>query len=310
MITPAEIMEVETPTDSFPPVAPGGFWLESWRRLSTNRLGLACGLFVIFVAILGLAAPLLTHASATTTDLSHTFAGPSSRHLLGTDELGRDVLARLLYGTRVSLGVGALAVILSLTIGTTVGLVAAYYGGWVDEVLMRIVDMLLAIPPVFLFILLGILFQPGVVTLAGIIAFVFWGPMSRLVRSEALSVKHRDYVLAARLIGAGDIRVLIKHVLPNVLPIIVISSSLALAQVILAEAALDFLGLGIHPPTPSWGNMLANAQYDFSTAPMLVVYPGLVIFLVVLATTLFGNAVRDAFDPRLTRRTTGAGLSS
>jgi peptide/nickel transport system permease protein len=280
----------------------GGYWLESWRRLSKNRLGLGCGIFVLVVAILGIAAPLITHASPSTTDLSNTFGGSSAHHLLGTDELGRDVLARLLYGTRVSLGVAALTVLMSLTVGSAAGLIAAFYGGWVDGVLMRLVDILLAIPTIFLFILLGILFRPGVLTLAGIIAFVFWGPLARLVRSEALSIKERDYILAARLIGANDLRLLIKHMLPNVLPIIVISSTLVMAQVILAEAGLDFLGLGIHPPTASWGNMLANAQSYFFTAPMLVVYPGLAIFVVVLATTLFGNAVRDAVDPRLSRR--------
>jgi len=302
MIDSSEVLEVQ-PTgtvDTFPEHS--GFWLASWKRLASNRLALACGVFVIVLAIMGIAAPLISSKNPTTSDLSHVFNGSSTHHLLGTDDLGRDVFTRLLYGTRISLGVGVLAVAFAMAFGTAVGLVAAFYGKWVDEVLMRIVDMLLAIPPVFLFILLGILFRPDMVTLAAIIAFVFWGPMARLVRSEALSVKTRDYVLAARLIGAGDIRLLLRHILPNVLPIVVISSSLALAQVILAEAALDFLGLGIRPPTPSWGNMLANAQYYFSSSPMLVVYPGLAIFLTVLATTLFGNAVRDAFDPRLRSR--------
>jgi peptide/nickel transport system permease protein len=301
MITPVELHEVERER-ALEPLATNSYWLESFWRLASNRVGLACGLLILLFAAMGAAAPLLTHLSPTQTNLSDTFAHPGWKHLLGTDDLGRDVLSRLLYGTRVSLGVGLLAVAMSLTVGTAVGLAAAFYGGWVDEVLMRLVDMLLAIPPIFLFILLGILFQPGVLTLAAIIAFVFWGSMSRLVRSEALSVKQRDYVLAARLIGASDLRLLVFHLLPNVLPIIVISAALAMAQVILAEAALDFIGLGIHPPTPSWGNMLANAQYYFSAAPLLVVYPGVVIFAAVLAANLFGNAVRDAFDPRIRHR--------
>lgn len=305
MMTTTDLVDVEAAVPQAYIQIRGGFWMEALRRLSANRLGLGCGLFIVLIAILGLAAPLITHVNPEAIDLSHPLAGPSSNHLLGTDELGRDVFARLLYGTRVSLGVGALTVSMALTVGTTVGLVAAYYGGWVDNVLMRLVDMLLAIPTIFLFILLGILFRPGVVALSAIIAFIFWGPLARLVRSEALSIKHRDYVLAARLIGAGDIRLMIKHVLPNVLPIIIISSTLALAQVILTEASLDFLGLGIQPPVPSWGNMLANAQTYFSTAPTLVVFPGITIFLVVLATTLFGNAIRDAFDPRLTNRGSG-----
>jgi peptide/nickel transport system permease protein len=279
-----------------------GFWRASLRRLAANRLAVVCGALILVIAVLGIAAPLITDHDPNQANLSNTFAGPGGEHLLGTDDLGRDVLTRLLYGTRISLGVGLLAVVMALTIGTTVGLVAAYYGGWVDEVLMRIVDMILAIPPVFLFILLGILVDPNVVTLAAIIAFVFWAPMSRLVRSEALSVKERDYVLAARTIGVSDFRMLRRHILPNVLPIVIVAASLAMAEVILVEAALDFLGLGIHPPTPSWGNMLTNAQNYFGPAPLLVIFPGVVIFVAVLAANLFGNAVRDAFDPRLRHR--------
>jgi peptide/nickel transport system permease protein len=298
MSAPVEMLAVEHQAPA-PPSIGGGFWRASLRRLAGNRLGMLCGLVIVVIAILGIAAPLLTSMDPGKTNLANTFAAPGGDHPLGTDDVGRDVFARLLYGTRVSLGVGLLAVVMALTVGTAVGLLAAYYGGWVDEVLMRFVDMLLAIPPVFLFILLGILIEPGVITLAGIIAFVFWAPMSRLVRSEALSIKERDYVLAARLIGASDVRLLMRHILPNVMPIIIVAASLAMAEVMLVEAALDFLGLGIHPPTSSWGNMLTNAQNYFGPAPLLVIFPGAVIFIAVLSANLFGNAVRDAFDPRL-----------
>jgi peptide/nickel transport system permease protein len=301
MSAPVEMLALEHQAPAAPVVG-GGFWRASLRRLRANRLGMACGLVIVLIALAGIAAPLLTDMDPGRSDLSKTFLPPGGEHLLGTDDLGRDVFARLLYGTRISLGVALLAVVMALTVGTSVGLLAAFYGGWVDEVLMRFVDMLLAIPPVFLFILLGILIEPGVVTLAAIIAFVFWAPMSRLVRSEALSIKERDYVLAARLLGANDLRLLARHILPNVLPIIIVSASLAMAEVMLVEAALDFLGLGIHPPTPSWGNMLTNAQNYFGPAPLLVIIPGAVIFVAVLAANLFGNAVRDAFDPRLRHR--------
>lgn len=301
MSAPVEMIALEQEAPPAP-VMGGGFWRASLRRLAANRLGVLCGLVIVVIALLGICAPLLTDMDPNKTDLANTFATPGGAHLLGTDDLGRDVFARLLYGTRVSLGVALLSVLIALTVGTTVGLVAAYYGRWVDEVLMRVVDMLLAIPPVFLFILIAILIQPGVVTLAAIIAFVFWAPMSRLVRSEALSIKERDYVLAARLIGASDRRLLVRHILPNVLPIVIVAASLAMAEVMLVEAALDFLGLGIHPPTASWGNMLTNAQNYFGPAPFLVIVPGAVIFVAVLAANLFGNAVRDAFDPRLRNR--------
>jgi peptide/nickel transport system permease protein len=301
MSAPVEMLTLEQEAPAAPVVG-GGFWRASLRRLRANRLGMFCGLVIVLIALAGICAPLLTDMDPNRSDLAKTFLPPGGEHLLGTDDLGRDVFARLLYGTRISLGVALLAVVMALTVGTTVGLLAAFYGRWVDEGLMRFVDMLLAIPPVFLFILLGILIEPGVVTLAGIIAFVFWAPMSRMVRSEALSIKERDYVLAARLLGANDLRLLARHILPNVLPIIIVSASLAMAEVMLVEAALDFLGLGIHPPTPSWGNMLTNAQNYFGPAPLLVIIPGAVIFVAVLAANLFGNAVRDAFDPRLRHR--------
>jgi peptide/nickel transport system permease protein len=164
---------------------------------------------------------------------------------------------------------------------------------------MRFVDMLLAIPPIFLFILLAILLRPSPLTLAGIIAFVGWTGVSRLVRAETLSVKGREFVLAAVSTGASDIRVLTHHILPNVIPIMIVAASLAMGQVILAEAALDFLGLGVSPPTSTWGNMLTQANRYLSSAPWLVVFPGLAIFVSVLASNLLGNALRDALDPRI-----------
>jgi peptide/nickel transport system permease protein len=164
---------------------------------------------------------------------------------------------------------------------------------------MRFVDMVLAIPSIFLFILMSILFRPNALTLSVIIASVGWGTVARLVRGEVLSVKNRDFVLASRSIGAGDARLILRHLLPNVLPVMIVAASLGVGAVILVEAALDFLGLGIHPPTPSWGNMLSGAQTYYHHSAYLVVFPGLMIFLTVLAANIFGNAVRDAFDPRL-----------
>ena len=199
----------------------------------------------------------------------------------------------------MTLGVASLTVVLSLTLGTTVGLLAGYYGRWLDDLLMRIVDVFLAIPAIFLFILMSILFRPNAFTLAAIIASVGWGGVARLVRGEVLSVKQRDFILATRSVGAKDLRLIVRHLLPNVLPILIVAASLGVGQIILIEAALDFLGLGIQPPTPSWGNMLTNAESYFFHSGWLVVFPGVTIFITVLASNLFGNAVRDAFDPRL-----------
>jgi len=180
-----------------------------------------------------------------------------------------------------------------------VALAAGYYGGLLDDVLMRVVDVVLAIPAVFLYILMAILFRPTAVTLSIIIASVGWASLARLVRSEVLSLRTRDYMLATRSLGAGDLRLILRHLLPNALPLMIVAASLGLAQVVLIEAALDFLGLGIQPPTASWGNMLSNAQVYFVHSTWLVVLPGTCIFITVLAANLFGNAIRDAFDPRL-----------
>jgi len=285
------------------PVPSLGYWRESWRRLHANRVGLASGLVILLLALLALAAPLLSahvlHQDPLSQDLRATFQGPGSAHWLGTDNLGRDLLARLLYGSRVSLSVGFLSVAIATSIGAAAGIAAGYYGGVADDVLMRMVDILLAIPGLYLLILVTAVVSVNTVTLACLIAFIGWGPLARLVRGEVLSVRSRDFVLATRSIGAGDLRIMLRHVLPNVLHVMIVAASLGVGSVILLEAALDFIGLGVAPPTPTWGNMLSSAQTFFTHSVWLVVLPGAMIFLSVLATNLVGNAVRDAFDPRL-----------
>lgn len=264
---------------------------------------MACGLLIMVLAAIALAAPVIstyvTHFGYSEQDLAHIFLPPSREHWLGTDDLGRDTLTRLVYGARISLTVGFLTVALSLVAGGTVGLLAGYYGGWVDNVLMRVVDTILSIPSIFLFMLLSILLRPNAVTLSVIIALVGWGSVARLVRGESLSIKTRDFITASRSIGARDVRLIIRHLLPNVLPVMIVAASLAVGQIILVEAALSYLGLGIQPPTPSWGNMLSNAQQYFYHSGYLIIFPGVCIFATVLAANIFGNAVRDAFDPRL-----------
>ncbi len=298
--------ELELPASGFEGAArrpAQSYWNESWERLRANRIGVAAGVLIVILALIAIASPLLshyvTHFDPFRPDLEHNFTPPGNLHVLGTDELGRDTLTRLIYGGQVSLGVAFLTVALSLTLGTTVGLMAGYYGKWIDDILMRFVDVVLAIPAIFLFILMSILFRPNAITLAMIIASVGWGGVARLVRGEVLSVKQRDFILATRSIGARDLRLIVLHLLPNVLPVLIVAASLGVGQIILIEAALDFLGLGIQPPTPSWGNMLTNSQSYFFHSIWLVIFPGVTIFVTVLASNIFGNAVRDAFDPRL-----------
>ena len=306
MIGPSRVAELDMPaagveTGAARPAQ--SYWNESWERLRANRLGMATGVLIVVLALIAVLAPafsaVVTHYQPQTIDLDSTFARPGVGHLLGSDELGRDTLTRLIWGARVSLGVAFLTVAMSVFLGTTVGMMAGYYGGWIDDVLMRLVDTVLAIPAIFLFILMSILIRPNPITLAAIVASVGWGQVARLVRGEVLSVKQRDFILATRSIGAKDSRLMVRHLLPNVLPVLIVAASLGVGQIILIEAALDFLGLGIQPPTPSWGNMLTNAQSYFFRSGWLVALPGITIFVTVLASNIFGNAVRDAFDPRL-----------
>ena len=293
---PARVAErVERPGQSF--------WRESLDRLRLNRLGMAAGAVIALLALIAILAPLIsafiTHYDPARQDLENNFDFPGRLHWLGSDELGRDTMTRLVWGARISLGVGFLTVAIQLTFGAAIGLIAGYYGRLVDDVSMRVVDVVLAFPPIFLFIGLSILFRPSTLTLSFIIAFVGWGAVARLVRGEVLSIKNRDFMLATRSIGARDLRLIVGHLLPNAMPVMIVAASLALGQIILVEAALDFLGLGIQPPTASWGNMLTNSQTYFVHSVWLVVFPGVTIFVTVLAANVFGNAVRDAFDPRL-----------
>ena len=223
MIGPERVAEIDLPAPSLETGAgrpAQSYWNESWERLRANRVGMAAGIVLVALALIALAAPifslLLTHAEPQTIDLDHTFAQPAlGAHLMGTDELGRDTLTRLLWGARISLGVAFLTVAISLTVGAAMGMLAGYYGGWMDDVLMRFVDVVLAIPAIFLFILMSILIRPNPVTLALIVASVGWGGVARLVRGEVLSVKQRDFILATRSIGASDSRLMLRHLLPK-----------------------------------------------------------------------------------------------
>jgi peptide/nickel transport system permease protein len=281
----------------------GGYWHESFRRLARDRTAITCASVLILFTLFALAAPLiskyLTHFQPSDQDLLHTFQGPTSRHWLGTDELGRDTLTRLAWGARVTLGISVLCVAVQLFIGTSVGLWAGFYGGAADMVSMRAVDSVLAFPDIFLFMLIAVLVRPTPVTMALIIALIGWAEVARLVRAEILVLKNEDYILALRSLGASNLRLMVGHVLRNALPVVIVIASVRVGQVVLIEAALDFLGLGVQPPTPSWGDMLSNAQTYFYHSAWLVVLPGLAIVLTVLATNLLGNALRDALDPRL-----------
>ncbi len=305
-------------TEALPGRPAQSYWSESWERLRRNRFGMFFGALLVVMALIAIAAPLVshyvTHVSPSDEDLSNTFSSFSRQHLLGTDELGRDTLTRLVYGARVSLGVGFLTVILYIVLGGSVGTVAGFYGGLADDLLMRFVDILLSIPTLYFLILIVTLLplpigpdpahpwfilKHDAVTLSIVIALTSWGSVARLVRAEVLSIKERDFMLATLSLGARDIRLMFRHLMPNALPVMIVAGSLGVGQIILVEAALDFIGLGVQPPTPSWGNMLLNAIVYFTHSVLLVYLPGIAIVIAVLSANIFGNAVRDAYDPRL-----------
>lgn len=277
----------------------------AWRRFRRNKIAMLGLVVLTIIVAIALGANLIsqhiTGFGPNQQSLMTAYSGINQNgHLLGSDDVGRDVATRLAYGARVSLGVAGLAVLGALTIGVTVGLMSGFYGRWVDSVLMRFVDMVLAIPTIFLLLLIASLIVLGPVGLALVIASIAWAVLSRLVRGEVIAVRNREYVEAARVMGAKNSRLILRHILPNVLPVMIVWASLAIPGLILAEAALSYLGLGIRPPTASWGNMLTTAQRVWVRSPWLAIFPGLAIYITVFSINLMGNGLRDALDPRLT----------
>lgn len=272
----------------------------AWRWLRARPLGgLSIGL-IAALAVLALLAPTLTPYDPLAQDASAQAKSPSAAHPLGTDYLGRDVLSRVIIGVRPSLGVGLVAVAIALVAGSTLGLLSGYLGGTVDLVLQRVVDVLLTLPGLVLALALLAIVGTGFASLIGVIAVVLSPGIARVVRSATLVVTAAGYIESARAIGARDARIVIRHVLPNTLATILVLASLNLGNAILFEAALSFLGLGVQPPQPSWGNMLSGpARAYFEVAPWMAVFPGIAVSLSVLGFNLLGDTLRDAFDPRL-----------
>jgi len=269
------------------------------------RRALAHPMFVAGMGLVGLIslaaifAPLITPIDPTALDVNNVLQAPSFAHPFGTDALGRDVLSRMLYGGRVSLWVGFLAVGLSVALGLFFGLIAGYFGGLIDEVVMRGVDVMLCFPSFFLILAVIAFLEPSLTNIMIIIGLTSWMGVARLVRAEALTLKHRDFVRAAKLAGAGNPRILLRHILPNAAAPVLVSATLGVAGAILTESSLSFLGLGVQPPMPSWGNMLLEGKEVLEIAPWLSLFPGIAILLTVLGYNLLGESLRDILDPRL-----------
>ncbi len=269
-----------------------------WHRLRRNRMAMAGAAIVLFMFLLAAAAPMTVYDPGAI-DISQRLQAPGWKHWLGTDDLGRDVLVRILYGARISLLVGFVAVGIATLIGIVLGALAGFYGRWVDTVLMRFVDIMLCFPTFFLILAVIAFLDPSIWNIMIIIGLTGWMGVARLVRAEFLSLRERDFVLAARAIGASDARIIFRHILPNALSPVLVSATLGVAGAILTESALSFLGIGVQPPTPSWGNMLIVGKQTLGTAWWLSVFPGVAILITVLGYNLLGEGIRDALDPRI-----------
>lgn len=272
-----------------------------WPRLRRNRLALFGGSIVLALFIVSLLAPIISPYDPSSINAWKVLSPPSWQHLFGTDELGRDVLSRVLYGSRVSLKVGFVAVGIAVSIGTVVGLVSGYYSGLIDATLMRVVDIMLCFPAFFLILAIITFLEPSIWYIMMVIGLTGWMGVARLVRAETLSIREMDYILAARCIGCSNSRIIFRHILPNAVSPVLVSATLGIAGAVLTESALSFLGIGVQPPTPSWGNILTSGKDYIEFAWWLSLFPGLAILVTVLAYNLLGEGIRDALDPRVKR---------
>lgn len=282
-------------------------WQQALRRIRRDRLTLLALSILLLMTLACVFAPPIVEqelgVSAERTDIVNRYKPPGYKNnILGTDHLGRDQLVRLLYGGRVSLGVAYGASIMSITIGIVVGMLAGYYGGVIDNLVNWLISTLSSIPSIFLLILVSVAFTPSPLVLILLLGLLGWIGTCRLVRGEVLSLKEREFVVAAHAVGASSPRVLIHHLLPNVASLVIVSLTIDAGSLILIEAGLSYLGLGVRPPTPSWGNMLTSARMYFNTGPHLVVWPGIMIAVTVLCFFIAGDGLRDALDPRANQR--------
>jgi len=270
-----------------------------WKRFSKNKIALAGSCVVILLFVISILAPWLAPYDPNQINLKLVLSPPSGSHLCGTDQLGRDVLSRMIWGARISLKVGFVATGIAILIGAVLGAIAGYYGRWTDAVIMRFVDIMLCFPTFFLILAVIALLEPSIWNIMIIIGLTGWMGITRLVRADFTSLKERDFVLAARAIGASDFRIIFIHILPNAMASVLVAATLGVAGAILTESALSFLGIGVQPPTPSWGNILTAGKDNIDIAWWLSLYPGLAILITVLGYNLLGEGIRDSLDPRL-----------
>lgn len=264
-----------------------------------NRLALLGGTIVIILFLIAVCAPLISPYDPNDIDRRHILEAPSLSHPFGTDDLGRDIMSRMIWGARISLSVGFVAVGIATTIGMIIGAIAGYYGKWVDMLIMRFVDIMLSIPTFFLILAVIAFLGPSIFNIMVVIGLTSWMGVARLVRAEFLSLREREFVLAAKSLGASDFRIIFRHILLNSMAPVLVSAVLGIAGAVLIESALSFLGIGVQPPTPSWGNILTAGKDNIEIAWWLSVFPGLAILATVFGYNLLGEGIRDVIDPRL-----------
>ena len=269
------------------------------KELSRNRMALAGLIFIAVILLFAVLAPAIAPYDPSAIDAGNILAAPSAAHIFGTDALGRDVFSRIVYGGRISLSIGFIAVGISVLIGIFFGSVAGYYAGRTDSVIMRVVDIMLCFPAFFLILAVIAVLEPSIFNIMAVIGSTGWMGVARLVRAEVLTLKERDYVTASKIMGAGNFWIITRHLIPNAAGPVMVSATLGIGGAILVESALSFLGIGVQPQTPSWGNMLMDGKSTLGVAWWLTVFPGLFILFKVLSYNILGEGLRDMMEPRL-----------
>mgnify|MGYP006296014231 CR=1 FL=1 len=277
----------------------GNPWLEAGRRLMKSRIGVLGIVFIGILVLVAIFAPVIAPHDPLEQNILKRYQAPSSEHLLGTDEMGRDILSRIIYGSRISLQVGLFSIGIALVTGVFLGLIAGYYGGVLDMVIMRIMDIMLAFPAILLAIAIVAILGPQLRNAMLAIGVINIPRFARIIRSSTISIKESEYIAAARMMGANDFRIIFHHLLPNAMAPLIVQTTLSIATAILEAAALSFLGLGAQPPTPEWGAMLSDARSSLQRAPWVATFPGLAIIFGVLGFNLMGDGLRDALDPKM-----------
>lgn len=297
-------MEISTEKKFQPPIAPAeekaeSPWLEAWKSFSKNKIALVGAAIVLFFVLVAILAPLIAPYGFKEQVLAERLQAPSAKHWFGTDDFGRDIFSRVVYGARISLWVGFFSVLGSIVVGCLLGILAGYYGRWVDMVISRLFDIMLAFPSILLAIAIVAVLGPSLRNALIAIAVINIPNFGRLIRSRVLSVKEEEYIMAARAVGMKNSRILFRHILPNSMAPMIVQGTLAIATAIIEAAALGFLGLGAEAPNPEWGKMLSDAKTFMIQAPWTMIFPGLAIMLTVLGFNLMGDGLRDALDPRM-----------